>query len=194
MNELLVLALLMHWPLHAYRLAKMANNILGPEERISRGTLSALLGRLERAGLVAEADPQVVRFPADRPSRALAITPAGRQRFAQLMLDTTSHPSFFRRLFHLKALHLEFLPLEQQVFLVEQYLNTCLTLIHDKEREMQAFAASPGKQEHMQGLFRERALAYMRFKIEQWQLEVVWVQSLRAQILAGLSPEHVRST
>jgi DNA-binding PadR family transcriptional regulator len=191
MNELLVLALLMHWPLHAYKIAGMANNILGPEEQISRGTLSLLLVKLEREGLITDADPAQIVFPSERPSRALTITPAGRQRFAQLMLDTTSHPSFFRRLFHLKALHLEFLPLEQQVFLVEQYLNTCLSLIRDKEQEMQAFAASPDKREHMRSLFRERAQAYMRFKIEQWRLEVAWVQSLRAELLAGLSPEQV---
>ncbi len=42
MYELLVLALLMHWPLHAYLIAEIANHILGPWERISRGTLSSL--------------------------------------------------------------------------------------------------------------------------------------------------------
>lgn len=43
MYELLVLSLLMHWPLHAYKIARIANNIIGPEEQISRGTLSSLL-------------------------------------------------------------------------------------------------------------------------------------------------------
>ncbi len=83
MYELLVLALLMHWPLYAYLIADIANHILGPWERISRGTLSSLLTRLEQAGLIAPADPAQVPFPSDRPTRVFAITPAGRERFHQ---------------------------------------------------------------------------------------------------------------
>src|SRR5207237_514717 len=129
MYELLVLALLMHWPLHAYRIAKIANEIIGPEEQISTGTLSTLLGRLVQAGLIHPADPEITPFSADRPSRVFAITPAGRERFFELMLDTTSHPGTYRRLFHIKALHLEFLPLEDQFFLVEHYLHFCEAVI-----------------------------------------------------------------
>jgi DNA-binding PadR family transcriptional regulator len=189
MNELLVLGLLMHWPLHAYKIAKMANNILGPEEQISRGTLSSLLAKLEQAGLITNADPEQVRFPSDRPSRALAITPAGRERFSQLMLDTRSHAGSYRRFFHIKALHLEFLSLEHQLFLVEHYLHYCQTIVRDKEAEAQAFAKSFRKQEHMSSAFRERALAFMRLKAEQWQLEVAWVQSLCVQVVAHLQQE-----
>ena len=57
MYELLVLALLMHWPLHAYLISEIANHILGPWEHISRGTLASLLTKLEQAGLIAPADP-----------------------------------------------------------------------------------------------------------------------------------------
>jgi DNA-binding PadR family transcriptional regulator len=181
--ELLVLSLLMHWPLHAYKIARMANNIIGPEEQISRGTLSSLLARLEQAGLIAPADPASVPFPSDRSSRVFAITGKGRERFFQLMLDTTSHPGFYRRLFHVKALHLDFLPLEQQLFLVEHFLQYCLKLLHEKQTEEQAFARSPTKQEHMSSPFRRRALAFMQLKVEQLQLEVAQAQSLRAQII-----------
>lgn len=189
MHELLVLGLLTHWPLHAYKIAKMANNILGPEEQISRGTLSSLLAKLEQVGLITDADPEQVRFPSDRPSRALAITPAGRERFTQLMLDITSHSGSYSRLFHIKALHLEFLPLERQLFLVEHYLHYCQTIIRGKQTEAQAFAKSPSKQEHMSSPFRERALAFMQLKIDQWQLEVIWAQSLCAQVVAHLQQE-----
>src|SRR6266571_1833279 len=70
MYELLVLALLMHWPLYAYLIAEIANHILGPWERISRGTLSSLLTKLEQAGLITPADPAQVPFPTDRVSDA----------------------------------------------------------------------------------------------------------------------------
>src|SRR5712692_8013041 len=108
MYELLVLSLLMHWPLHAYRLAKIANEIVGPEEQISTGTLSTLLNRLVQTALITHADPGTSPFPTDRPAHIFAITPAGRERFFELMMDTTSHQGLYRRLFHIKALHLEF--------------------------------------------------------------------------------------
>src|SRR5262249_4082350 len=85
MYELLVLSLLMHWPLHAYRIAKIANDIVGPEERISTGTLSTLIGKLTHAGLITAADATMTPFPSDRASQVLAITPAGRERFLDLM-------------------------------------------------------------------------------------------------------------
>ena len=186
MYELLVLALLMHWPLHAYRVAKIANEIIGPEEQISTGTLSTLLNRLVQAGLITPAEAGTSPFPADRPSRAFAITPVGRERFFDLMLDTTSHPGFYRRLFHIKALHLEFLPLESQLFLVEQYLTYCRQVLRFKQADRQDVAGNPLKQEHMSPALREGAFALMRLKTEQWQLELVWGEALRERILARL--------
>ncbi len=186
MYELLVLSLLMHWPLHAYLIVKMSNNILGPDETLSRGTLSSLLEKLERDGLITGADPKQVPFPSDRPSRVLAITPSGRERFAQLMLDTTVHSGFYRRLFHIKALHLELLPIEQQLFLVAHYLHYCQGLIRSKQAEAQAFAADSGKRVYMGEAFWEAAQEFMRLKVEQWQIELAWVQSLQERILSRL--------
>ncbi len=184
MNELLVLALLMHWPLHAYRIAKIANNILGPETQISRGTLSGLLAKLEQAGLICDAEPEQGPFLSERPSRVLAITPAGRERFLQLMLAMPSQMDV--KLFHIKALHLEFLPVEQQLFLVEHFLLACQKFVRDKQAELQAFAASPTKQEHIAGSFSSSIQAFMRLKVEQVQLESAWAQALREQVLARL--------
>jgi DNA-binding PadR family transcriptional regulator len=186
MYELLVLSLLMHWPLHAYRIAKIANEIIGPEEQISTGTLSSLLAKLEQAGLITPADPGTAPFPADRPSRVFAITTAGRERFFQLMLDTSSHPGTYRRLFHIKALHLELLPFESQLFLVEHYLAHCRQILRSKQADVQDVAGNPLKQEHMSPALREAAFALMRLKTEQWQLELAWGQALRERILSRL--------
>jgi len=186
MYELLVLALLMHWPLHAYRVAKIANEIIGPEEQISTGTLSSLFTKLERAGLISPADPGTAPFPADRPSRVFAITTAGRERFLELMLDTSSHPGSYRRLFHIKALHLEFLALESQLFLVEHYLAHCKQVLRSKHADAQDVASSPLKREHMSAALQEGAMALMRLKTEQWQLELTWGQALRERILSRL--------
>lgn len=186
MYELLVLSLLMHWPLHAYRIAKIANEIIGPEDQISTGTLSTLLSKLVQTGLVTPADSGMTPFSSDRPSRVFAITPAGRERFFELMLDTASHPGNYRRLFHIKALHLEFLPPASQIFLVEHYMAYCQQFLHFKQADAQDVSDHPLKQEHMQPVFREVALALIRLKIEQWQLELAWVQSLRTQTLSRL--------
>jgi DNA-binding PadR family transcriptional regulator len=186
MYELLVLSLLMHWPLHAYRIAKIANEIIGPEDQISTGTLSTLLSKLAQTGLITPADPGMTPFASDRPSRVFALTSAGRERFFALMLDTASHPGNYRRLFHIKALHLEFLPPASQVFLVEHYIAYCQQFLHSKQVDAQDMSDHPLKQEHMQSVFRERALALIRLKIEEWRLELAWVQSLRAQTISRL--------
>src|SRR5579884_2305326 len=157
MYELLILSLLMHWPLHAYRIAKIANNIIGPEEHISTGTLSTLLTKLEQTGLITPADPDTTPFSSDRPSRVFTITPAGRERFVELMMDTTSHPGMYRRLFHIKALHLEFLPLEQQIFLIEHFLDHCRNILRSKQSDLRDMTNNPIKQEHLHSSFREAA-------------------------------------
>lgn len=186
MYELLVLSLLMHWPLHAYRLAKIANQIIGPEEQISTGTLSSLLAKLEHAGLIIPADPALVPFPTDRPSRVFALTAAGRERFFELMMNTTSHHGSYGRLFHIKALHLEFLPLESQLFLVEHYLTHCRQVLRSKQADRQDVSGNPLKQEHMSSSLREGAFTLMRLKTEQWQLELAWGQSLCERVVSRL--------
>lgn len=195
MYELLVLALLMYWPLHAYRIAKIANEIIGPEEQISTGTLSSLLAKLEQAGLISLAGAGTTPFPADRPSRVLAITTAGRERFLELMLDTSSHPGMYRRLFHIKALHLDLLPFESQLFLVEHYLAHCRQILRSKQADAQDVASNPLKKEHMSPPFRAEAFALMRLKTEQWRLELAWGQALRERILSRLKQrEEVTET
>jgi len=191
MYELLVLSLLMHWPLHAYRLAKIANEIIGPEEQISTGTLSTLLNKLEQAELIAIAEPGSSPFLTDRPSRVLAITSKGRERFRELMMNTTSHSGTHRRLFHIKALNLEFLPVEQQLYLVEHYLNHCRQILRLKQMDTLDVAGNPRKQEHMSSALRETAFALMQLKIEQWRLELVWGETLREQILSRLRQNKV---
>lgn len=189
MYELLVLALLMRWPLHAYQIVKIARNIIGPEDRLSTGTLSTLLAKLEQANLIRPAEPESVPFPTDRSSRAFAITPAGRERFFELMMDTNSHPGAYRRLFHIKTLHLEFLPLESQLFLVEHYLTYCRQVMRSKRGDTQDMTGNPLKQEHMSPALREASLALIRLKTEQWQLELTWGQSLCKQIISQLKQQ-----
>jgi DNA-binding PadR family transcriptional regulator len=175
----------MHWPLHAYLIADIANHILGPWERISRGTLSSLLTRLEQTGLIAPADPAQVPFSTDRPSRVFAITPAGRERFYQLMMDTTSNQGTYQRLFRIKALHLEYVEPVDQLSLVDHYLSYCQMGLRYQQAEAQDFVTNPIKHRSVSSSYRIVALDLMDLVIQQWQLELAWAQRLRERIVAA---------
>ncbi len=184
MYELLVLSLLMDFPLHAYLMADIANAILGPWERISRGTLSTLVARLDREGLITAADPATVPFPSRRAATAWAITSAGRERFERLMLDTDGNPGVYSRHFHIKALHLHLLTLEDQRSLLDHYIGYCQTALRYTQAEAHDMATNPMKQRHTPEPLRRVALDLMSLQAEEWRLEIVWARSLRARLTA----------
>jgi DNA-binding PadR family transcriptional regulator len=68
MYELIVLSLLIHWPVHGYLIAKISNDIIGPWEKVSKGTMYSLLAKLERAGLVKLIDTPTTYRTSDRQS------------------------------------------------------------------------------------------------------------------------------
>ncbi len=193
MYELLVLALLMHWPLYAYLIADIANHILGPWERISRGTLSSLLTRLEQAGFITPADPAQVPFSTDRPSRVFALTSAGRERFYQLMMDTTSNQGTYQRLFRIKALHLEYVSPEDQLSLVDHYVSYCQMGLHYQQAEAQDFVTNPVKQQSVSRFYSAVALDLMDLVSQQWQLELAWAQRLRERIVAAQALQKIET-
>ena len=191
MYELLVLGLLMRWPLYAYLIADITNHIIGPWEKISRGSLSALLKKLEQAGLLEPGDPARVPFPSARASQVFAITLAGRARFSQLMMDTTSNPGTYQRIFRIKALHLEFLPPRDQLYLVEHYLYYCQTGVRYLRTRSHILATSPVKVETPGDAFLTTALDLMEVGAQAWELELAWAERLRERILSQM-PEYAR--
>jgi DNA-binding PadR family transcriptional regulator len=185
MYELLVLALLMRWPLHAYFIADITTRIMGPWEKISRGSLSGLLAKLEHSGMIEPGNPALVPFPPTRPARVFAITAAGKERFFQLMLDTTSNPGNYQRIFRLKALHLEFLPPKDQLFLVDHYLYYCQTAAHYMREEAEDMRGNAMKRDTASAWLVTTALDLMATAAEQWELERAWAQRLRERIIAA---------
>ena len=192
MYELLVLALLMRWPLHAYLIADITNSIMGPWEKISRGSLSGLLAKLEHSGMIKQGDPALVPFPSTRPARVFAITDAGKERFSQLMMDTTSNPGNYQRIFRLKALHLEFLPPKDQLFLVDHYLYYCQTAAHYMREEAQDMRGNAMKRDTSSEWLITTALDLMATAQEQWELERAWAQRLRERIIAAEIPSETQ--
>src|SRR5215469_558296 len=185
MYELLVLALLMRWPLYAYLIASITNHIMGPWEKISRGSLSALLKKWEQAGLVGPGDPERVPFPSTRASRVYAITSSGQERFSQLMLDTTSNLGTYQRIFHIKALHLEFLPPGDQVYLLDHYLYYCRTGIQYLRGRSHELAIAPVETRPDSEGFLATALDLIEVNAKEWELELAWAQSLQDRLSAA---------
>ncbi len=101
------------------------------------------------------------------------------------MLDTTSNPGTYQRLFRVKALHLEFLLPEDQLYLVDHYVTYCQTALRYQQTEAQDFANDPLKQEHISGTFRVRVLDLIKLTAHQWQLELTWAQRLREQVVSA---------
>ena len=124
----------MSGPFHAYLIAKIMQNILGPYGQLSKGRLYPLLTKLEEAGLimVEQVSEQQEKLSVRRshiPSRSFQITEAGRKRLHELMLDTTSYPGEYQKLFLQKVAYFSFLQPEERLHLIEQYLSYCQSLI-----------------------------------------------------------------
>jgi DNA-binding PadR family transcriptional regulator len=184
--ELIVLSLLMHWPLHGYVIARISNDMLGPWEKISKGTMYSLLGKLERSSLIQLTDPGKAYHISDRHSKTYEITHAGRQHFMELMLDTTSGLSNYRRLFHLKAMHLNFLPLDDQLYLVDHYRMYCQTAIRHQRTQAQEIQETPDTRAEFGDFFFEGVLDYLHSMTDIWQVELRWADRLRARIVASV--------
>jgi DNA-binding PadR family transcriptional regulator len=184
--ELIVLSLLMHWPLHGYVIARISNDMLGPWEKISKGTMYSLLGKLERGALIQLTDSDKAYHISDRHSKTYEITQAGRKHFIELMLDTTSGLSNYRRLFHLKAMHLNFLPLDDQLYLIDHYRMYCQTAIRHQKTQAQEIQETPDTRAEFGDFFFEGVLDYLHSMADVWQVELGWVDRLRTRILASV--------
>ena len=180
MYELIVLSHLMRDSAHGYLIAKIINDMIGPYARISNGRLYPLLSKLEKSDLIAADTEAIVEQQGDRQLRIYKITDAGKRRFHELMMDTTSNPGEYQKLFSLKASVLEFLKPLERLRLIDHYINYCQAhVLHltaeadDLVREVSSHVPpwSPAR--------LEAVLNVMQHMIDQWQLELDWTQKLR---------------
>jgi DNA-binding PadR family transcriptional regulator len=93
--EFAILGLLHQSPVHGYELRKELAAVLGGRRSISYGSLYPALKRMHAAGLIASDEPTPrALLPADAPTLTgrrgkvvYTITPAGRERFADLVSE-----------------------------------------------------------------------------------------------------------
>jgi DNA-binding PadR family transcriptional regulator len=183
MYELIILSLLAAWPLHGYLIAKITNDIIGPYARLSNGRLYPLLAKLEAAGLIA-AEETTERQPGARRQRRYAITPEGRRRFHDLMLDTTSSQGDYQRIFWNKLPGLYLLDPPERLYLLDHYITFCQTHIFHLNAEI---ADMPRHTEHFAKAPATRltsTMYVMEHAMNHWRLELEDTQRWRARVIA----------
>ena len=179
MYELIILSLLMSAPVHGYLIVKVMNDIVGPYTKLSHGRLYPLLARLEEDGLIIATSEPAKERAGGRNLRRFQITEKGRRRFHEVMMDTTSNPAEYQKLFLHKVQAMENLQPAERMFLLDHYLNFC-------QAHVLYMTAKLGEvkrlEHHGMGPARFDALVkIMQHVINQWQLEFDWVNQLREE-------------
>lgn len=182
MYELIILSLLMRFPLHGYLMMKITNDQIGPWARISSGTLSTILSKLEQAGLIAVLPQGSHTASGDRRVRTYTITEEGRKRFHQLMMDTSSNLGEYQKFFHHKLTYFDLLQPNERLLLINHYVHYCQATILHTQTEMDSLVYELA--DHPNPAFLENLLRVMKHIVEQWQGELHWVQGIREQELA----------
>lgn len=180
MYELVILLLLIRSPMHGYLIAHIINGMIGPYAKISNGRLYPLLAKMEQDGLI-EADEESEHTQrGERNSRRYRMTEAGRWRFRALMMDTTSNPGEYQRIFTHKVIGFSSLKPAERLYLIDHYINYCQAHVLHLTAEAEDMQANS----YQQGPDPSVVLEVMKHALDQWRLEVEWAQHLRAQEVA----------
>jgi DNA-binding PadR family transcriptional regulator len=179
MYEFVILAYLMRGPKHGYLLAKIINDVIGPYARVSNGRLYPLLTKLKQARLIE------VTSQGDHQLRTYRITDAGKQRFYDLMRDTSLSPGDYQKIFWQKSCFLDLMEPFGRLHVLDHYINYCQTRILHITAEAEDFAhySQDWKAEwSAEGI--GSIMASMRHWVKHWELELEWAKSLKVKELA----------
>ena len=192
MYELIIFSVLMRHPAHGYLIAKIINDVIGPYAKVSNGRLYPLLSRLEVEGLIEADDAIVTTHKDERRVRSYKITENGRKRFHQLMLDTTSNPGDYQRVFTHKISALHFLLPAERLYVIDHYINYCEAHVLHLRAEATDFAREMPNWWEAGEI--ETTLQTMSHRMERWQLELDWARGLRArEVVSAQSSEFEES-
>lgn len=184
MYELIILSLLMRRKAHGYLIASIISDIIGPYARLSNGRLYPLLAKLEQEGLiVAQAGPAETH-KGERQLRTYDITDAGRKRFHDLMMDTTSNPGEYQKFFLQKVPMLHYLKPSERLHVIDHYINYCQAHVLHIKTQAEDFAAKGTVHTYMSETQFEATLSIMQHRADEWRLELEWARQLREQELA----------
>lgn len=204
MYELVILSLLVRFPAHGYLIASIINDMIGPYAKMSNGRLYPLLAKMEESGLIEVSEEGGQEQRGERNSRCYQITENGRERFHALMLDTTSNPGEYQRIFSYKVPVLHLLQPFERIYLIDHYINYCQTHVLHLSTEAADLAARALRNYHWESISLEATLDVMEHVEDFWRREVEWAHHLHQQELArqaesgiqqgtgGVSPQRRR--
>lgn len=176
MYEIIILTLLIRRPAHGYLIASIINDMIGPYAKISNGRLYPLLSKLQQEDLIVENDETIQTHKGERHVRSYKITEEGRKRFHQLMMDTTSNPGEYQRIFWQKVPVLRFLQPTERTHLLDHYINYCQAHVLHMHAEADDYAQhAPNWAEPSE---INPTLCVIHHTINHWQLELEWAKSL----------------
>jgi DNA-binding PadR family transcriptional regulator len=187
MYELIILSQLMLQPAHGYLIASIINDSIGPYARISNGRLYPLLAKLEKTGLIVPYTKVPDGQLSDRQLRTYEITEAGRRRFHELMMNTTSNPGEYQKLFLQKVTMLEFLKSSERLRLIDHYINYCQAhVLHITAEADDLAQRSPEWGQEWGPEHFKAVIDVMQHMVDQWQLELDWAKTLREREIAHI--------
>jgi len=186
MYELMILTFLRRGPMHGYLIAKIINDIIGPFAKVSNGRLYPLLAKLEAEGLIVAVQDAETGTGHERRQHAFQITDAGRERFRQVMLDTTSNLGDYPHLFWVKVQFFEFLQPAERLYLVDHYINFCQTHIFHLTGEMSTLAREAPEKGFLTPYQLEITLATMQHLQNRWRLELEAAKNWRTRLVGQL--------
>jgi DNA-binding PadR family transcriptional regulator len=173
MYELIILGFLMRSISHGYHISKIINDMIGPYAKVSSGRLYPLFDKLAREGFIV-----IVQGEGNSRHRQYKITEKGRQRFHQLMMDTTSNLGEYRKLFAFKFIFIDLLQPNEQMYLLEHYINYCQTHIFFLDGKMEELK----QREFNAGFNMWKSYSVMEHTKSQWQLELQWATKVRDEL------------
>jgi DNA-binding PadR family transcriptional regulator len=184
MYELIILSLLMRGPIHGYLISKIINDIIGPVAKVSHGWLYPRLAKLEQEDLIVISLEAKGEQQGERQLRTYEITEAGRKRFHQLMMDTTSNPGEYQKFFWQKVSFFEYVHPAERLHLIDHYINYCQTHILHLKAQARNLVEGEMQYHALDITQLEATLHVLRRSTSQWQVDLEYASSLREKEMA----------
>jgi Transcriptional regulator PadR-like family len=153
--------------------------MIGPETKVSHGSLYPKLKALEQEGFILTLEANDEVFQHDRHARTYSISEEGRRRFHQLMMDMTAHPGEYSKFFWLKVCFFDFLHPVERLELVDHYIHYCQVHTHHLKAEAKNVVDGKAYYHSLSLLQLELTLHTLRRTTSHWQVEIEYATSLR---------------
>jgi DNA-binding PadR family transcriptional regulator len=179
--ELVVLGELIGGPHHGYLLREILGKIFGPFRQMSWGALYPLIHRLEQQGLIALQASNVMSQGKRGQRNLYRITPAGRERFHALMVESVPYPAYDSDHFIAKLGYFDHITSEQQIAILHHhrgYLQAVEDYLQTNLRHVMA-------DEDIPEVERLRIKWVVEFRLSRVQAEMAWIDSTMAHLAIG---------